>query len=220
MDTEILKIVGQVAGIGGVALGVFLLLFRDVIRKNIFPNLSKVQGYRLLMLIIILVWTIALAGIGAWAYVKTLESRSGNKDQPKEYQLSGIVIDGEGRGLADVVVSLVGRPERDQTTTSGSFFLKLRAEEGDTVRLQTSKEGFTSWNENVTVPSTSLRIQMQRVVPPLGASGANNTSINNTVRTGSSPRKPDGNKGGRQPVRNNNSDEKPPVITDQTVTRP
>jgi hypothetical protein len=30
MDADVLKIVGQVAGIGGLALGVFLLLFRDI----------------------------------------------------------------------------------------------------------------------------------------------------------------------------------------------
>ena len=48
MDTELIKTVGQVAGIGGVALGVFLLLFRDLIRKQIFPMLAKREAYRLL----------------------------------------------------------------------------------------------------------------------------------------------------------------------------
>ena len=48
MDTELIKTVGQVAGIGGIALGVFLLLFRDLIRKQIFPTLAKREGYRLL----------------------------------------------------------------------------------------------------------------------------------------------------------------------------
>ena len=68
METELLKTVGQIAGIGGIALGVFLLLFRDIIRKKIFPSLTKQQGFQLLMLISILVWTIALAGIGAWVW--------------------------------------------------------------------------------------------------------------------------------------------------------
>jgi hypothetical protein len=38
MSGEFLKIAAQVAGIGGVAIGTFLILFRDVIRKNIFLN--------------------------------------------------------------------------------------------------------------------------------------------------------------------------------------
>lgn len=63
---EILEIMGKVAGIGGLALGTLLLLFRDVIRKNIFSNLTRDQSYRLIRLILILVWSIALAGIAAW----------------------------------------------------------------------------------------------------------------------------------------------------------
>jgi hypothetical protein len=72
MNPEILKIVGQVAGIGGLALGVFLILFRDVIRKNIFPRLNEVQAYRLLIVIVILVWSIAIVGIVAWVYTHRL----------------------------------------------------------------------------------------------------------------------------------------------------
>ena len=68
MDTELIKTVGQVAGIGGIALGVFLLLFRDLIRKQIFPTLAKREGYRLLRLIAVLIWSVALAGIGAWVW--------------------------------------------------------------------------------------------------------------------------------------------------------
>jgi hypothetical protein len=71
MDAEILKTVGQIAGIGGLALGVFLLLFRDIIRKSIFPTLSKTHAYRLLALSAVLIWSVALAGIGAWVWVET-----------------------------------------------------------------------------------------------------------------------------------------------------
>jgi hypothetical protein len=58
-----------VAGIGGIALGVFLLLFRDIIRKNIFPRLPAAEAYRLLRLITGAVWSVAIIGISAWVYV-------------------------------------------------------------------------------------------------------------------------------------------------------
>jgi uncharacterized protein YjbI with pentapeptide repeats len=77
MDAEILKVVGQVAGIGGVALGVLLLVFRDVIRKKIFPMLTKEQAYKLLRLVLVLVWLVALVGIGAWVWVST-QTGNGN----------------------------------------------------------------------------------------------------------------------------------------------
>ena len=69
MEAEILKTLGQIAGIGGLALGVFLLLFRDIIRKNIFPKLPAPEAYRLLRLITVAVWSIAVVGIGAWVLV-------------------------------------------------------------------------------------------------------------------------------------------------------
>jgi hypothetical protein len=69
MEADILKAVGQIAGIGGLALGVFLLLFRDIIRKNIFPKMPAPEAYRLLRLITVAVWSIAVVGIGAWVFV-------------------------------------------------------------------------------------------------------------------------------------------------------
>jgi hypothetical protein len=68
MDTELLKTLGQVLGIGGVALGVFFLLFREVIRKSIFPTLKKDDAYRLLRLISVLIWSVAVIGIVAWIW--------------------------------------------------------------------------------------------------------------------------------------------------------
>ena len=65
-----LKVVGQVAGIGGLALGVLLLVFREVIRKNIFPNLAQSQAYRLIRLIVVFTFIIAAFGIGSWVYLQ------------------------------------------------------------------------------------------------------------------------------------------------------
>jgi hypothetical protein len=69
MDDQALNIFGKVAGLGGLSLGIVLLLFREVIRKNIFPKLQPDAAYLLLRLITIAVWSIALTGIAAWAYV-------------------------------------------------------------------------------------------------------------------------------------------------------
>ena len=80
METELLKAVGQVAGIGGLALGVFLLLFREVIRKKIFPMLPSAQAYRLLRLIIVAVWSVAVLGIAAWVYAGQESTRAVSAD--------------------------------------------------------------------------------------------------------------------------------------------
>ena len=71
MDVEILKTAGQAAGIGGLSIGLAILVFRDVIRKNIFPSLTKAQSFRIILIVVVCTWSIALAGIGAWVYTET-----------------------------------------------------------------------------------------------------------------------------------------------------
>src|SRR5436305_1854519 len=68
METGILEIVGQVAGIGGIAFGIFLLIFREVIRKNIFPTLTREQSYKVIRLLLTLTFLISLFGITAWLF--------------------------------------------------------------------------------------------------------------------------------------------------------
>ncbi len=74
MEAHVLQAVGKVAGIGGIALGVFLLLFRDVIRKNIFPTLSDEHAYGLIKQFMYLTFGIAVIGIAAWTYISVVKS--------------------------------------------------------------------------------------------------------------------------------------------------
>ena len=79
MNAELFKSVGMVAGIGGVALGVMLLVLRDIIKKNIFPKFKvEKNAYRLLRLIVISVWTVALLGIVTWGVTAVMTGREGD----------------------------------------------------------------------------------------------------------------------------------------------
>lgn len=69
MDANILKILGQIAGIGGFSLGLVLLIYREIVRKQIFPQLAKHHAYKLLLVIIVLTWIVAMSGISAWVWM-------------------------------------------------------------------------------------------------------------------------------------------------------
>jgi len=60
---EFIKEWGIIAGIAGIALGVFMVIFKEIIRKNIFPVLTKKQSYTILIVIILLVWALAILSI-------------------------------------------------------------------------------------------------------------------------------------------------------------
>ena len=79
MSAEFFKVLGQIAGVAGISLGVILILFREIIRKKIFPTFTKVQAYKIIRLIIIVVFTLALFGIGAWVFIEHVKAKNTNK---------------------------------------------------------------------------------------------------------------------------------------------
>jgi hypothetical protein len=66
--TESLRTVAGVAGLAGIAMLLFYLLFREVIRKAIFPQLSKQQAYRLMGLIVCLISGVTVAAMIIWKW--------------------------------------------------------------------------------------------------------------------------------------------------------
>ncbi|MGA9771414.1 MAG: hypothetical protein WBV94_20440 [Blastocatellia bacterium] len=162
MNAELLKIVGQVAGIGGIAIGMFLILFRDVIRKNIFPNLTKDQAYRLLRLIVVLVWSVAIIGIAAWYATTAANKHNGNDpktaspdasfDSTKESEMTGQVRD-ETSGLPNVDILDINSGARTTSNSGGTFTLKVKETSKGWARVQVSKEGYEIWEEYVETKS-------------------------------------------------------------------
>lgn len=71
MEGETIKVIVQVAGVGGLGLTVFLIIFREVIRKNIFPQLQNEHSYRIILAMLSFTFVIALAGLGAWVWIQT-----------------------------------------------------------------------------------------------------------------------------------------------------
>ena len=102
---EIIQIMGQIAGIGGLSLAMILILFRDIIQKKIFPKLTRAQSVSLLKYIIIVAGCIAFIGLLSWVVVSIYEqkqkaplslidvvdnSNSNNKNSNYPIDLSGI----------------------------------------------------------------------------------------------------------------------------------
>jgi hypothetical protein len=73
---EIIEIATKAAGLAGISVIVFYYLFREFIRKTIFPKLTKKQSYKLLRLFLILVFVTTIAGIVGWNVQQYLQDRS------------------------------------------------------------------------------------------------------------------------------------------------
>jgi hypothetical protein len=82
METQLLQELAKIAGIGGIALGVFVLLFEQVIRKNIFPMLSDDHASGLIRQFMYLTFGVAVVGIAAWTLVAVRGPQVAGKSDP------------------------------------------------------------------------------------------------------------------------------------------
>jgi len=71
LDLDLLKTIGQVAAPAGIAIGAFLFIARDLVAKNIFPTLPKKHVSNVIIALVFMAGTVALAGIVSWTYVET-----------------------------------------------------------------------------------------------------------------------------------------------------
>ena len=177
MDSNLFKIVGVVAGIGGIALGTVVYIFREVIRKEIFPQLTKEQAYNLLNRIIVLTFVVGVLGIGAYIIVAKRNGEiSSNQNSnggltptptPVKADLSGTVLDQNDRPLqgAKITVDDVPGMQSVETSSAGIFNLHdIPKAYGEGVRLRIVMEGYqpNPYTEDVVLGKAPPRINLKR----------------------------------------------------------
>jgi carboxypeptidase family protein len=152
MGTDILKVAGAVAGIGGIAIGTLLLIFREVIRKNIFSTLTKSDSYRLMWWILILVWSVALVGIAAYVYVEAIGIH-------KLLLYQGTVSDAiTGHPIRGAMVVILGRQDIAPQTTddNGNFLLRLETSSGAFQgKVRVAHPGYEIWEKPIDLTRTA-----------------------------------------------------------------
>ena len=74
MENKILTSLGRIAGLGGIALGVFLLLFRGVLEKEFLPKAGLGSEHAFAIILALMILTFGIAGIGviAWLLSRTV----------------------------------------------------------------------------------------------------------------------------------------------------
>lgn len=66
-DVSLIRTLGKIAGIGGIAFGLLIIIFGQFLLKSIFPSLSTDQAYNILKLLLLLTFAAAVIGIIVWA---------------------------------------------------------------------------------------------------------------------------------------------------------
>jgi hypothetical protein len=105
MDYQLFKIVGALAGLGGIGVAAVVYIFREIIRKEIFPQLTKNQAYTLLNRMIVLTSIIGFVGIVAYVALSFLKEPTPSNQRDKHATSSTPTPPTNVNGIRDVQTS-------------------------------------------------------------------------------------------------------------------
>lgn len=126
MNFEILESLGKIAGIAGIAIGALVLIFSGVIRKNIFPSLTKEQGYSVIRMLIVFASLLAFVGIGAWIYTEVQQNKKAQDEGLVVKYITGRVTDMAGNAVVSAEIEVAQFPNVfDRTDQNGKFAVKI-----------------------------------------------------------------------------------------------
>lgn len=69
MEGKLLSAVGKIAGLGGIALGVLLLIFQGVLQKQFLPQAGLTSDQAFAIMLSVLILTFGISGIGVMAWL-------------------------------------------------------------------------------------------------------------------------------------------------------
>jgi hypothetical protein len=124
-DLNVLESMGKIAGIGGLGVAAFLLIFRSVIRnKKLFTTMNQDQTFRTIHKILYLAFAFGFIGIAAWIYSNSLNPNRG-VSTPKEFTFTGqdITFAMLPSAIVDPPSAASGKALLDELARKGSLTL-------------------------------------------------------------------------------------------------
>jgi hypothetical protein len=169
MEMELFRIFGGVAGLAGLAVGVILLLYKDILSKKIFASLTKKDSYRLLRNVAVLAWSVAMCGIIAWAWSTNMLHRNGldpagptDSKSADSLVVAGTVVDQvTNLGIGGVVIHVEGGVGDKYSEDNGNFRVVLPNRPTDRVVVTAQKPGYFEITESVLPPTHDLILPLR-----------------------------------------------------------
>ena len=125
-NLDLLENLGKIAGIAGISVGALVLIFGGIIRKNIFPGMTKEQGFRVIRMMIIAASVLAVFGIGAWVYTEFQKNKVEKDASLIQKTIVGVIRNSNGQGIPSVKISIARMPDVfDKSDSDGKFYLRI-----------------------------------------------------------------------------------------------
>ena len=125
-NLDILEKLGKVAGIAGIAVGALVLIFGGIIQKNVFPNMTKEQGFRIIRMMIVAASALAVVGIGAYIYTEYQKTILDKKGSLISKNLVGTIQNSSNLGVPSVKIYAVQQSDiADKSDSDGKYILRV-----------------------------------------------------------------------------------------------
>ncbi len=127
MNLDALSELGKIAGIAGIAIGALVLIFNSVIRKKIFPNLTRDQGYKVIRMVVLFAGVLALIGIAAWVFLDIKKNDREAESRLRSKYVIGQVLTEEGAPIISANIE-VSQDDSflDKSDGNGRFALEIK----------------------------------------------------------------------------------------------
>lgn len=152
MELETLKTLGQIAGIGGIAVGVLLIIFKSIIQKKIFPKLSPDQSYKIFRLIVLTVFLISVLGIVSWVYNSGIKEGKTIFSTGNKVTIIGKVVDSLNKPIRNAKVEIEEYPGIfNITDDNGVYVIELRGSDQRFVEFKVTHGNFSTLTNKVRI---------------------------------------------------------------------
>ena len=151
--TKILEIAGGIAGLAGLSIGLIIIIFREIIRKNIFPRLTVDKGYKILKQISTYAFIVAIAGIASYTYGNYLKSRIADSRT-----IFGTLIGDNLKNIESAIVEIREKPGiRDESDSDGNFMLTLDGTQKEIVELKITHPNYKDYRKKIEIDFRSTK---------------------------------------------------------------
>lgn len=117
MKPDLIEAIGKYAGLAGFALGLVLVIFSKVIRARLETVIPKSKIFQFYVLVLVLTWSLGLAGMATWALVDSRKSQTAKGGGPDCAATTGnTTVSGSGNvtavttGCATSTITGAGSP--------------------------------------------------------------------------------------------------------------
>jgi hypothetical protein len=165
-QSDVFRSIGPAAGLAGLVVGMIVILFKEIIRKRIFPLLPKRDAYRLLRTILVLAWSLAIVGIGSWTYLEVNAREVPSLPKAAErLVIAGTVIDYRSNlGIGQAQIEVDGLKDVFSSEDSGNFRIELPPSKGSVERrrLTVRKSGYRPLDTSVMPPVQNVILALKQ----------------------------------------------------------